>query len=228
MQNDKNQTKGSLLQEFLWWCAGADKSILRNCPKDQKLYTAHGIFVAIDTLLAWIAGYKVMWIAFDTYFGAILFATVLAVVVFWLYRYTLVSLRSDGKISISRDEVRSNIVPIIVSIVFGIAIAIPLELIIYSQDILQQGVLPSSDLNDHVAALTSMAMSGYTPWFASWGGFGLFLDRILHWWWDYLFTSAQGWITFLVILLNLCPIILKMRSADGDYERLLHQKKQNL
>ena len=226
-QKENNQAKGSILQKFLWWCAGADISILRICPKVQNNYTIHGVFVVVDTILAWIAGYKVMKIAADTPGGSIIFATVLSIVIFWLYRFTLVSLRSDGKISISRDEIHSNIIPIIVSIVFGIAIAIPFELIIYSQDILLQGVQPTSDLNEHIAALTYIAMGDYQSWFSSWGSFGHILDLILHWWWTYLFTTAQGWITFLIIIINLCPIILKMRSADSDYVRLLHQKKQN-
>jgi len=223
---DNGSARGPMVKEFLWWCSGADNAILRRCPKDQRLYTAHGLFVALDTLLAWVAGYKVMWIAFDTYVGAVIFATVLAAVLFWLYRYTLVSLRSDGKIAISRDEVRGNALPMLVAVVFGVAIAIPLELIIFAQDIAAQGVPAEGDLNAHIAALTAMAMEGYRPWFGAWGGLGCFLDAMLHWWWVYLFSSLQGLITLLVVLLNICPIFLKMRSADGDYERLLGEKNR--
>ncbi|MBO7576995.1 MAG: hypothetical protein J6T03_05970, partial [Bacteroidales bacterium] len=85
-QKENNQAKVSILQKFLWWCAGADISILRNCPKIQNNYTTHGVFVVVDTILAWIAGYKVMKIAADTPGGSIIFATVVSIVIFWLYR----------------------------------------------------------------------------------------------------------------------------------------------
>lgn len=216
LRKEGERKRNSFIHEFLWWCAGADKPLLRMCPNAHHRYTILGLLVLVNTILAWLAGCVVMMVTFTTIIGTIIFASVFAVIVFSLYRFTTISLRSDGKVEISRQEVKSNLFQIILAIVIGVAIAIPLELALFQPG----GGGWNRDLNQGIAALNTMATSGYSAWFVSWGGLGSVIDLLFHKWWWYLVCSAQGWCTLLVIILNLCPIMFKMMSADGEYERL--------
>lgn len=217
IRTEGEKKRSNHIREFLWWCAGADKPLLRMCPKAHSRYAILGLLVMINTLLAWMAGCVAMMVSYSTIVGTILFASVFAVIVFSLYRFTTISLRSDGKVEVSRQEVKSNLFQIVLAIVMGVAIAIPLELALFQPG----GNVWDGDLNQDITALNAIAMSGYSAWFTSWGGFGSVLDLLLHRWWWYLVCSAQGWCTMLVIILNLCPIMFKMMSADGEYERLV-------
>lgn len=54
----KNQTAShtTRIQRFFWWCAGANISLLEECPTEWHKFTAVGIFVLLVGLLASISG----------------------------------------------------------------------------------------------------------------------------------------------------------------------------
>lgn len=221
LRSEGEKKRCNPIREFLWWCAGTDKPLLRMCPKAHPRYAILGLLVAVNTLLAWLAGCIAMMVTYTSIVGTIIFASVFAIIVFSLYRFTTISLHSDGKVTVTKHEVKSNFFQIILAIVMGVVVSVPLELALFQPG----GNIWSCDLNRGITMLNAMAMNGYSAWFASWSGFGTLLDLLLHKWWWYLVCSNQGWITLLVIILNMCPIMFKMMSVDSEYERLLNTEE---
>ena len=102
--------------------------------KTQKVIT--NISVAVATILAWLSGYFVMQIVYDSVVAAIIFSTVWAVIVFCESRFSHISLKSDGRVEITKEEIKSNLWQIIAAGLVAILVSIPLELKIYAYDAL--------------------------------------------------------------------------------------------
>ena len=94
--------------------------------KTQKVIT--NISVAVATILAWLSGYFVMQIVYDSVVAAIIFSTVWAVIVFCESRFSHISLKSDGRVEITKEEIKSNLWQIIAAGLVAILVSIPLEL----------------------------------------------------------------------------------------------------
>lgn len=86
------------------------------------------------TILAWISGYIVMQIVYDSVVASIVFGTVWAVLVFCESRFSYISLRIDGRIEITKEEVKSNLWQIVAATLLAILVSIPLELKFFVDD----------------------------------------------------------------------------------------------
>lgn len=117
--------------------------------KTQSVIT--NIAVAIATALAWLSGYFVMQIVYDSIAASIIFGTVWAVIVFCESRFSYISLKSDGKIEITKEEIKSNLWQIIAATLVALLVTIPLELKIYANEIVTS--INESDLGMQVRAL---------------------------------------------------------------------------
>lgn len=100
--------------------------------KKQKVIVS--VSVAMATILAWISGYIVMQIVYDSVVASIVFGTVWAVLVFCESRFSYISLRIDGRIEITKEEVKSNLWQIVAATLLAILVSIPLELKVFVDD----------------------------------------------------------------------------------------------
>ena len=104
--------------------------------KTQSIITT--IAVAVDTVLAWLSGFFVMQFVYNSIAAAITFGTVWAVIVFCESRFSYISLKSDGRIEITKEEVKSNLWQIVAATFVAILVTIPLELKIYESEIIEK------------------------------------------------------------------------------------------
>ncbi|MBK7932038.1 MAG: DUF4407 domain-containing protein [Acidobacteria bacterium] len=90
--NDKAKNLTTVIQRFLWWCAGANTNMLVRCPEDWGKFTVIGTMVCVTAFIAFISGafYLVSLGLLGHYailgaagWGAIVLAVDRAMLVFW-------------------------------------------------------------------------------------------------------------------------------------------------
>ena len=116
----------------------------------QKVISTTAVVIA--TILAWLSGYFVMHIVYDSIAASIIFGTVWAVIVFCESRFSHISLKSDGRVEITKEEIKSNWWQIIAATLVALLVSIPLELKIFSKSVTVEG----ADLGDQIIALGSL------------------------------------------------------------------------
>lgn len=129
-------------KEFSWWCAGADRGLLRMCPSDHSKYTGIGTVILFTALMAWFSSYMAMRLVFNVEtkgvganIAAIGFATFWALMIFFLDRFITNTMYSDGEVTISKKEFAGGLPRILIAIFLGIVISAPLELEIFHNEI---------------------------------------------------------------------------------------------
>lgn len=127
---------GGWFKEFTWWCAGADRSLLRMCPGDHSKYTGIGTVILFTALMAWFSSFIAIQLVFqNSIVPVILFATFWAAMIFFLDRFITNTMYSDGEVTISKQEFLSGLPRILIAIFLGIVISAPLELKIFDKEI---------------------------------------------------------------------------------------------
>jgi hypothetical protein len=122
--------------EFLWWCAGANKKILRQCPTEYAKYAGMGGTIFSTACMAALSGGYAISTVFDNTLVAVLFGLFWGfVIIFNLDRLIVNTMYSDGKVTISFKEFFSGLPRIIMAVFLGIVISTPLELKIYEKSI---------------------------------------------------------------------------------------------
>lgn len=104
--------------------------------KKKKQSIVTNISVALATILAWLSGYFVMQIVYDSITASIVFGTLWAVIVFCECRFSYISLKSDGKIEVSKEEIKSNALHILAALIMALLVALPIELKIFESTII--------------------------------------------------------------------------------------------
>lgn len=129
-------------KEFSWWCAGADRGLLRMCPSDHSKYTGIGTVILFTALMAWFSSYMAMRLVFNVEtngvganIAAIGFASFWALMIFFLDRFITNTMYSDGNVTISKKEFVGGLPRILIAIFLGIVISAPLELKIFENEI---------------------------------------------------------------------------------------------
>lgn len=56
-EGEKYANHGSWIQEFFWWCAGADRALLRMCPGEHSKYMGIGTVIFFTALMAWFSSF---------------------------------------------------------------------------------------------------------------------------------------------------------------------------
>lgn len=128
--NRKRRSCG-LIQEFLWTCGGLDKSLLRMCPTDWAKKAGMGGTILGTAMLATFSGGFAINTVFENIFIAIIGGLLWGLVIFNLDRYLVNSMYSDGKPTISGQELLSGLPRIIIAVFLGIVISTPIELKIF-------------------------------------------------------------------------------------------------
>ncbi len=141
-----------LFKEVTWWCAGADRALLRMCPADHSKYAGIGTVILFTALMATFSSFIAMqfvlgvgsegllnWSQMKVTPGPYIIAGVFAIfwgmMIFFLDRFITNTMYSDGKVTISWLEFRSALPRIVISILLGIVISAPLELKIFDGEI---------------------------------------------------------------------------------------------
>lgn len=144
-QGEKKENRGGQLQEFFWWCSGADTRLLRMCPAEHSKYMGIGTVIFFTALMAMFSSYIAISFVFGkegwNWLGCIAFAIAWGAMIFCLDRFITNTMYSDGKVTISWLELRSALPRILISIFLGIVISAPLELKIFEKEIDTQIVL---------------------------------------------------------------------------------------
>lgn len=149
----ENQAKNRVgwFKKFTWWCAGVDRDLLTMCPSDHAKYAGVGTVILFTALMAWFSSFIAIQLVFDptTFYintenGVkeisvpiipIVFATIWAAMIFFLDRFITNTMYSDGKVTISKQELICGLPRIVIAIFLGVVISAPLELKIFDQEI---------------------------------------------------------------------------------------------
>lgn len=129
--------------------------------KTQSIITTTSVVIA--TILAWLSGYAVMHIVYDSIVASIIFGTLWAVIVFCESRFSHISLKIDGRIEITKAEIKSNLLHIIAAAIVAFFVTIPLELCIYHKDIIGMVGDTTNNLGMRLHALSDLFATNWLP-----------------------------------------------------------------
>jgi len=124
-----------IINEFLWTCAGVNKTVIRQCPTDYAKYAGIGGTILFTALMATLSGSYALYSVFYNLYAAIAFGIFWGLLIFNLDRFIVNTIYSDGKTTISWMELCSGMPRIIMAIFLGIVISTPLELKIFEDAI---------------------------------------------------------------------------------------------
>ena len=165
--------KPSALTRFLWFCAGADSSLLRRCPvSDWVKYQGIGGIVLATTLLAFVSASYAFYTIFSpktdtalavgldvtTYAISAVAGAIWALVIFNIDRFIVSSTgKGDGTEKISWNELQQGAPRLVMAIIIGVCISAPLEIRILKPEIDAQLELEQNEylaeLNQHSEGL---------------------------------------------------------------------------
>ena len=117
------------------------------------------IAIVIATILAWLSGYIVMDIVYHSIAASIIFGTVWAIIVFCESRFSHISLKSDGRIEITKEEIKSNLWQIIAATLVAVLGTIPLLLKVYSSKV----AVENADLGMQIKSLGELFSTQWAP-----------------------------------------------------------------
>ena len=147
----KNELKsGGFLNEFLWICAGANRSVLRQCPTEYAKYAGIGGIILFTALMAMLSGGYAFYTIFEEVSTACFFGVFWGLLIFNLDRFMVNTMYSDGKHTISKDELLGGLPRIILAIFLGIIISVPIELRIFDDKIQSQLLIDQGKVGDDV------------------------------------------------------------------------------
>lgn len=117
------------------------------------------VAVVMATILAWLSGYIVMDIVYHSIVASIIFGTVWAVIVFCESRFSHISLKSDGRIEITKEEIKSNLWQIIAATLVALLVTIPLLLKVFSSTV----AVKNADLATQIKTLGELFSTQWVP-----------------------------------------------------------------
>lgn len=127
--------RGSLLNELMWFCSGANKEIIRKCPNEHSKYFGIGGTILFTALMACLSGGYAFYTAFDSSTLAICFGLFWGAMIFNLDRFIVNTMYSDGEHTISWHEFFGALPRLIIAIFLGIVVSYPLELKLFEDSI---------------------------------------------------------------------------------------------
>lgn len=122
----------SKTKEFLWFCAGSVRYIVRQCPTDHEKIATIGLTVLFTCFLAFISGSYALWTVFENLPIALIFGLVWGLMIFTLDRFIVSSIRKRKSKS---AELIIASPRILVAVLIAMIIAVPLELRLFEPEI---------------------------------------------------------------------------------------------
>ena len=135
LSNDELVEWGGRINEFFWLCSGVNRKILRQCPTEYAKYAGMGGTIFFTACMAALSGGYAISTVFDSTIIAVFFGIFWGMLIFNLDRLIVNTMYSDGKVTISWQELVSGLPRIIMAIFLGIVISTPLELKIFEDAI---------------------------------------------------------------------------------------------
>lgn len=124
---------------FLWWCAGVNRDVLKQCPTEWAKYAGMGGTIFSTACMAALSGGYAISTVFDDTIVSVLFGLFWGfVIIFNLDRLIVNTMYSDGEVTISWQEFKSGLPRILLAIFLGIVISTPLEMKIFEDRINSQ------------------------------------------------------------------------------------------
>lgn len=124
---------------FLWWCAGVNREVLKQCPTEWAKYAGMGGTIFSTACMAALSGGYAISTVFDNVLVSILFGLFWGfVIIFNLDRLIVNTMYSDGEVTISWQEFKSGLPRILLAIFLGVVISTPLEMKIFEDRINSQ------------------------------------------------------------------------------------------
>ena len=117
----------------------------------------------VDMFLIFLCGFFVMQIVYDSIAAAITFGTLWAVIVYCESRFSYISLKSDGRIEITKEEIKSNLWQIIAATLVAFLVTIPLELKLYESVIVEKVGDSAHNLGMWLQTLGEMFSENWLP-----------------------------------------------------------------
>lgn len=136
--SQKRVKRGSLLNEFFWICSGANREILRQCPTEYSKYFGIGGTIFFTAAMAALSGGYAFYTIFKDNTIAICFGIFWGLLIFNLDRFIVNTMYSDGKHTISWQEIKSGLPRIVIAVFLGVVISTPLEMKIFEDRIESQ------------------------------------------------------------------------------------------
>lgn len=149
----------SKLQHFLWLVSGSEISILKRCPTDYNRHAGIGFTILMTCLFGAFAGGYAGFYFTRSYVGACVFGIIWGLLIFSIDRTMVVSLKKkpDSKWS---DYVPQIIMRAILALLIAFIISIPLELLVFKDNI-DAGLSPYKQ--DKEIKLSQLLDSLYKP-----------------------------------------------------------------
>ena len=135
LSNDELVEWGGRINEFFWLCSGVNRKILRQCPTEYAKYAGMGGTIFFTACMAALSGGYAISTVFDSTIAAVIFGIFWGMLIFNLDRLIVNTMYSDGKVTISWQELVSGLPRIVMAIFLGIVISTPLELKIFEDAI---------------------------------------------------------------------------------------------
>ena len=126
---------GGIINEFLWTFAGVNKTLLRQCPNEYSKYAGMGGTILGTAIMAAISGAYAIYFVFEDMLIATIFGIFWGTLILNLDRFIVSTMYSDGKHTVSWQELKSGLPRIIMAIFLGIVIATPLEMKLFEERI---------------------------------------------------------------------------------------------
>lgn len=156
LQTSYQSEMSSFLNEFMWFCSGANKAILRKCPNEYAKYFGIGGTILFTALMATLSGGYAFYTAFDNITIAICFGLFWGAMIFNLDRFIVNTMYSDGEPTISFKEFMGGLPRLTIAVFLGIVISYPLELKLFEDEINARiEKLKVENLKDYNAILDS-------------------------------------------------------------------------
>lgn len=120
------------LTRFFWWCSGADRTLLDQCPSEKDKYIGIGATVFFTGVFASLGAAYALYTVFDSVWIAAATGLVWGLMIFNLDRYIVSSMRKEGKFS---REFLSAVPRLVLAVLISVVIARPLEMKIFEKEI---------------------------------------------------------------------------------------------
>lgn len=135
----ENEREAGWYNTFLWWCAGVNRDVLKQCPTEWAKYAGMGGTIFSTACMAALSGGYAISTVFDDTIVSVLFGLFWGfIIIFNLDRLIVNTMYSDGEVTISWQEFKSGLPRILLAIFLGIVISTPLEMKIFEDRINSQ------------------------------------------------------------------------------------------
>lgn len=120
------------LEQFFLFCAGADASVLAQCPTDRNKFMGIGATVFFTGLLAFFSSGYALYTVFDSALAAVAFGMVWGLMIFNLDRYIVMSMKSNGR---WWRDLGVALPRVALAVLLALVISKPLEMKIFEKEI---------------------------------------------------------------------------------------------